>query len=57
MTQPLTNPQVALQAASRLKGGVTVHVNAQQVIDVADMFLRWLDANTPPPPDRKGETG
>lgn len=40
MTQPLTNPQVALQAASRLKGGVTVHVNAQQVIDVADMFLR-----------------
>src|SRR5882757_5434497 len=55
VTQPATNAQVALQCAAHLRAGVSLGVSRNDVELLADSFLRWLDANTPPPADQPEE--
>jgi len=55
VTVPATNAQVALQCAALVRAGVSLGVSRNDVELLADSFLRWLDANTPPPADQPGE--
>lgn len=59
MTQPATNAQVALQAAAQgyaawLRSDRT-YAQQPSVTGNADAYLKWLNANTPPPADQPGE--
>lgn len=56
MTQPATNAQVALQCALGTYAQIRVP-SADAITTCADGYLRWLNANTPPPADQPGELG
>lgn len=59
MTQPVTNAQVALQAAVQVAVAISEDrlVGDLDVTTYADGLLRWLDANTSPAADQPGELG
>lgn len=44
--EPMTNAQIALQAATQSYSGIA-GVSGYQIESRADSFLRWLNDNTP----------